>query len=160
LQSKTRFGIAKSRYVDTIIMKILLFISIIASITEAKKFRMHHKFDKRSMISKSNSKYTKHTTKRNQSPDVILTNHILSQVLKKKIFTEIASDSCILQIFDCFNPFSMTILIITTFSSLTNMNDTKLMTFRRKNPKIVYRCLDFLLLVVVIVLSRNVKNAI
>ena len=147
-------------------MKLLLFISIIAFITEAKKFRMHHKFDNRSMIGKSNTKYTKHTkeylpTKRNQSPDIILTNHILSQVLKKKIFTEIASDSCILQTFDCFNPFSITILIISTFSSLSNMkHDTKLMTFRRQNPKIIYQCLDFLLLVVVIVLSRNVKNAI
>ena len=147
-------------------IKLLLIISIIASI-EAKKIRTQHnriKFDKCSMIGKANSKYTKHakeSTKRNQSPDVILTNHILSQVLKKKIFTEIASDSCILQIFDCFNPLSITILIISTFSSLTNMkHDTKLMTFRRKNPKIIYRCLDFLLLVVVIVLSRNVKNAI
>jgi hypothetical protein len=153
-----------------LIMKLLLFISIIASITEGKKIRTQHnqiKFDKCSMIGKDNSKYTKHTketnvpTKRNQSPDVILTNHILSQVLKKKIFTEIASDSCILQILDCFSPFSVTILVMSTFFSLTNVkHDTKLMTFRRKNPKIIYRCFDFLLLVVVIVLSRNVKNAI
>jgi hypothetical protein len=38
--------------------------------------------------------------------------------------------------------------------------DTKIMTLRQENPKVIYRWIDFLLLVVAIVLTKNVKNAI
>ena len=92
--------------------------------------------------------------------DTIITTRIIEHAVKKKIFTEVANDSDILQTFDTFNPLYIAVLIVSSvYSSDIKYND-KIEKLQKKNPKPIYRWLDFTMLVIVITLMKNVKNAI
>ncbi len=92
--------------------------------------------------------------------DTIITTRIIEHAVKKKIFTEVANDSDILQTFDTFNPLYIAVLIVSSvYSSDIKYND-KIEKLQKKNPKPIYRWLDFTMLVIVLTLMKNVKNAI
>ena len=92
--------------------------------------------------------------------DTIITTRIIEHAVKKTIFTEVANDSDILQTFDTFNPLYIAVLIVSSiYSSDIKYND-KIEKLQKKNPKPIYRWLDFTMLVIVITLMKNVKNAI
>lgn len=78
------------------------------------------------------------------------TKRIIEHAVKKKIFTEVANDSDILQTFDSFNPLYIAVLIVSSiYYSDIKYND-KIEKLQKINPKPIYRWLDF----------KNVKNAI
>ena len=92
--------------------------------------------------------------------DTIITKRIMEHAIKKKIFTEVANDSDILQTFDTFNPLYIVVLIVSSiYSSDIKYND-KIEKLQKTNPKPIYKWLDFTMLVIVITLMKNVKNAI
>jgi hypothetical protein len=92
--------------------------------------------------------------------DSILTNRILEHAVKKKIFTEVANDSDLLQTFDNFNPLYIVVLIVSSIYSSDIKYNNKIEKLQKINPKPIYRILDFTMLVIVITLMKNVKNAI
>lgn len=110
--------------------------------------------------------------------DTIITTRILDHAVKRKIFSEVANDSDILQTFDTFklinvaddfkitaslehfNPLYVIVLIVSSIYSSDIKYNNKIMKLQKKNPKPIYRWLDFTMLVIVITLMKNVKNAI
>jgi hypothetical protein len=97
--------------------------------------------------------------------DSILTKRIVEHTIKKKIFTEVANDSDLLQTFDNFtlehiNPLYMVVLIVSSIYSSNIKYNNKIVKLQKNNPKPIYRILDFTMLVIVITLMKNVKNAI
>ena len=92
--------------------------------------------------------------------DTIITTRIIEHSVKKKIFTEVANDSDFLQTFDTFNPLYIAVLIVSSIYSSDIKYDNKIEKLQKTNPKPIYRWLDFTMLVIVITLMKNVKNAI
>ena len=92
--------------------------------------------------------------------DTIITTRILEHAVKKKIFTEVANDGDILQTFDSFNPLYVVVLIVSSIYSSNLKYNNKIMKLQQKNPKPIYKWLDFTMLVIVITFMKNVKNAI
>ena len=92
--------------------------------------------------------------------DTIITTRIIEHSVKKKIFTEVVNDSDILQTFDTFNPLYISVLIVSSIYSSDIKYNNKIEKLQRTNPKPIYRWLDFTMLVIVISLMKNVKNAI
>ena len=88
------------------------------------------------------------------------TKRIIEHAVKKKIFTEVANDSDILQTFDTFNPLYIAVLIVSSIYSSDIKYNNKIEKLQKTNPKPIYRWLDFTMLVIVITLMKNVKNAI
>ena len=110
--------------------------------------------------------------------DTIITTCIIEHAVKKKIFTEVANDSDILQTFDTFklisiadefkvsaslenlNSLYIVVLIVSSIYSSNIKYNNKIEKLQKTNPKPIYRWLDFTMLVIVITLMKNVKNAI
>ena len=110
--------------------------------------------------------------------DTIITTRIIEHAVKKKIFTEVANDSDILQTVDTFklisiadefkvtaslehlNPLYIIVLFLSCIYSSDIKYNNKIEKLQKTNPKPIYRWLDFTMLVIVITLMKNVKNAI
>ncbi len=92
--------------------------------------------------------------------DTKITTCIIEHAVKKKIFAEVANDSDILQTFDTFNPLYIFVLIVSSIYSSDIKYNNKIEKLQKTNPKPIYRWLDFTMLVIVITLMKNVKNAI
>lgn len=91
--------------------------------------------------------------------DDYVTTYIITHNLKHKIFIELANQSDMLQTFDSFNPLYIILLLCSAFS----FDDTKrhkINKLRKNNPKSLYRWVDISIIVIIITLMRNVKNAI
>lgn len=92
--------------------------------------------------------------------DTIITTRIIEHAVKKKIVTEVTNDSDILQSFDTLNPLYIVELIVSSICSSDIKYNDKIEKLQKTNPKPIYRWLDFTMLVMVITLMKNVKNAI
>ena len=129
-------------------MKTIITIFLIMNTVGA--FRMHN----RKIYSLINFMITENDA------DTIITTRIIEHSVKKKIFTEVANDGDILQTFDTFNPLYIAVLIVSSIYSSDIKYNNKIEKLQRTNPKPIYRWLDFTMLVIVITLMKNVKNAI
>ena len=92
--------------------------------------------------------------------DIIASTYIICNALKKKIVVEVVNDSFMLQTFDNLQPLYVLILMISSTFSLNRKYDTKIERLQIKKPRNIYRWIDFSIIVMIIVLMRNVKNAI
>ena len=119
-----------------------------------------------------------HSMVSDNDADTIITTRIIEHAVKKKIFSEVANDSDILQTFDTFklisiadefkvtasiehlNPLYIIVLFLSCIYSSDIKYNNKIEKLQKKNPKPIYRWLDFTMLVIVITLMKNVKNAI
>lgn len=93
--------------------------------------------------------------------DIIVSGYIICNLLKNKIVLEVLNDSFMLQTFDKFNPMDVFIIMIGSTLSLNNSKyNTKIAKLQMNKPRKIYRWVDFSVIVIMIILMKNVKNAI
>ena len=93
--------------------------------------------------------------------DVIASCYIVCNAFKKKIIIEVVNDSFMLQTFDNLHPLYILILMISsTFSLNSSKYNKKIDKLHNKNTRQIYRWVDFSIIVSIIILMKNVKNAI
>lgn len=91
--------------------------------------------------------------------DIIVSGYIICNLLKNKIVLEVLNDSFMLQTFDNFN--LMDVFIIGSTLSLNNSKyNSKIAKLQINKPRKIYRWIDFSVIVIMIILMKNVKNAI
>lgn len=91
----------------------------------------------------------------------IMTKFLVGYSIRKKIFDEVANDGDMIKTFDSFNPLYLFVLFVSSIFSLSDMRHSKkipVLQTKVSNP--IYRWVDAFLLIVVITLMKNVKNAI
>jgi uncharacterized protein YggT (Ycf19 family) len=147
-------------------MKIfLLFLISTISITNS----FHQRNNKKNKIMKV-THYQNNIISQNKSHngrlnismlDVIASCYIVSNAFKKKIIIEVVNDSFMLQTLDNLHPLYILILMISsTFSLNSSKYNKKIDKLRNKNTRQIYRWVDFSIIVSIIILMKNVKNAI
>jgi hypothetical protein len=93
--------------------------------------------------------------------DVIAYCFIVSNAFKKKIIIEVVNDSFMLQTLDNLQPMYILILIISsTFSLNSSKYDRKIDKLQNNDTREISRWIEFSLIVSMIILMKNVKNAI
>lgn len=91
----------------------------------------------------------------------IMTKFIVGYSIRKKIFDEVANDGDMIKTFDSFNPLYLLVLFVSSVFSLNDMRHSKkIPVLQTKTSNPIYRWVDALLLIIVITLMKNVKNAI
>ena len=92
----------------------------------------------------------------------IMTKFIVGYSIRKKIFDEVANNDDMIKTIDHFNPLYVFLLLMSSVSAVSDMryrNRIPKLQIETKNPTI-YRWVDGILLIIVITLMKNVKNAI
>jgi hypothetical protein len=93
--------------------------------------------------------------------DIIVSGYIICNLLKNKIILEVLNDSFMLQTFDNFKPMDVFIIMIGSTLSFNNSKyNTKIAKLQINKPRKIYRWIDFSVIVIMIILMKNVKNAI
>jgi hypothetical protein len=93
--------------------------------------------------------------------DIIVSGYIICNLLKNKIILEVLNDSFMLQTFDNFKPMDVFIIMIGSTLSFNNSKyNTKIARLQINKPRKIYRWIDFSVIVIMIILMKNVKNAI
>ena len=98
---------------------------------------------------------------RDSAITTIVKKSIIGHSIRKKIFDEVADNGEILKTFDSFNPLYIFVLITSSLLSLNDRRQSKkilILQSQVSNP--IKRYVDAFVLVLVIILMRNVKNAI
>ena len=91
----------------------------------------------------------------------IMTKFIVGYSIRRKIFDEVANNDDMIKTIDNFNPLYVFLLLVSSVSAVSDMKYKKRipkLQIETKNP--IYRWVDGILLIIVITLMKNVKNAI